>query len=571
MSGVARIKSEFLKRDESPPAMSDGSVRPNPADPAVPTRTRRKKEKIMTRNFGPEKVCPFILPPYPSASADLSCSQETDCHLVCPYADEGCRYSHDLKAAYDAKPPGLPGICPILSSTGRCPVGIMCRWEGSHNTAIIPKVIQTKNAYANSLNQANRSRLQKRQYPFDRSDSVIKLENKKTSMKDKATENSPDHSETGERRIGLVTDEDQIKLRPAEKRKIDFSNKLTLAPLTTVGNLPFRRICKRFGAEITCGEMAMATQLLQGRQSEWALLRKHSSEDIFGVQICGGHVDSMTKAAQLIDENCEVDFVDVNCGCPLDIVWKKGAGSGLLNHGNRLESIVRSMDKVLTRAVVTVKMRAGIKENKNIAHLLIPGLQRAGAALITIHGRSREQRYTRLSDWDYVKQCAEIGKAGTIFGNGDVLSYEDYIQRKEASGVAGIMIARGALIKPWIFTEIREARTWDISSNERFDILRDYTNYGLDLWGSDTRGVETTRRFLLEWLSFLYRYIPYGLLERGPQRINERPPTYFGRNDLETLMASEKSEDWIRISEMLLGPVPDGFSFTPRHKANSYH
>lgn len=88
---------------------------------------------------------------------------------------------------------------------------------------------------------------------------------------------------------------------------------------------------------------------------------------------------------------------------------------------------------------------------------------------------------------------------------------------------------------------------WDISSGERFDILKEYTQFGLEHWGSDTQGVRRTRRFLLEWLSFTYRYIPIGILERYPQRINEKPLPYFGRNDMETLMASPYSNDWVKI------------------------
>lgn len=210
-------------------------------------------------------------------------------------------------------------------------------------------------------------------------------------------------------------------------------------------------------------------------------------------------------------------------------------------------------------------------KTKKIAHTIVPKVAQWGASLITLHGRSREARYTRSADWEYIETCAKAAAPCPVYGNGDILSYQDYVERRErAPTVQGVMIGRGALIKPWIFTEIKEQRLWDISSGERFDILKKYTNYGLEHWGSDTQGVENTRRFLLEWLSFLYRYVPVGLLERPPQQINERPPIYFGRDDMETLMASGNCSDWIKISEMLLGPVPDGFNFLPKHKANSY-
>lgn len=190
---------------------------------------------------------------------------------------------------------------------------------------------------------------------------------------------------------------------------------------------------------------------------------------------------------------------------------------------------------------------------------------------MTVHGRSREQRYTRQADWQYIRQCAQEAAPLPVVGNGDILSYEDYKAAIETCPeLASVMIGRAGLIKPWIFTEIKEQKLWDITSSERLEIIRKYVNYGLEHWGSDNKGVENTRRFLLEWLSFLHRYIPVGLLERPPQKINERPPTYQGRDELETLMASTSAADWIKISEMLLGRVPDNFKFLPKHKANSF-
>ena len=102
--------------------------------------------------------------------------------------------------------------------------------------------------------------------------------------------------------------------------------------------------------------------------------------------------------------------------------------------------------------------------------------------------------------------------------------------------------------------------------------MKNFANYGLEHWGSDQRGVDTTRRYLLEWLSFAFRYVPVGICEENyVQHVNHRPPHAFvGRSDMETLLASPSSRDWEKIVEMFLGPSPDGFHFVPKHKANAW-
>ncbi|XP_011088544.1 tRNA-dihydrouridine(47) synthase [NAD(P)(+)]-like isoform X2 [Sesamum indicum] len=370
----------------------------------------------------------------------------------------------------------------------------------------------------------------------------------------------------------IVEDNDKcLKLHPREKKLIDFREKLYLAPLTTVGNLPFRQVCKVLGADVTCGEMAMCTNLLQGQASEWALLRRHSSEDLFGVQICGAYPDTVARTVELIEQNCTVDFIDINMGCPIDIVVNKGAGSALLMKPTRMKSVVEASSRAVD-IPVTIKVRTGFYEGKNRIDSLIADIGNWGATAVTIHGRTRQQRYSKLANWEYIYQCARAAPSSLqVLGNGDVFSYLDWNSHKsDCPELSTCMIARGALIKPWIFTEIKEQRHWDISSGQRLDILKDYVRFGLQHWGSDSKGVETTRHFLLEWLSYTCRYIPIGLLDNIPQRINWRPPSYFGRDDLETLMASESAADWIRISEMLLGKVPYGFTFAPKHKSNAY-
>jgi tRNA-dihydrouridine synthase 3 len=150
-----------------------------------------------------------------------------------------------------------------------------------------------------------------------------------------------------------------------------------------VGNLPFRRICKEMGADITCCEMAMSTNLLSAQASEWALLKRHMSEDVFGVQLAGAYPDTMTKACQLIKENLKVDFVDINCGCPIDIVFNKGAGCALMTRLDHFRKMVTSLDTLLD-VPLTVKIRTGIKEDTFIAHELIPEIKNWGVSMITV-------------------------------------------------------------------------------------------------------------------------------------------------------------------------------------------
>ena len=212
-------------------------------------------------------------------------------------------------------------------------------------------------------------------------------------------------------------------------------------------------------------------------------------------------------------------------------------GSALALRPGRIQSVVRTMSSVLS-CPLTVKMRVGYDHEVRTAHKLIPKLAEWGAQAVTLHGRSRQQRYTKLADWEYIKQCAgvaselpPIGGAGgaggglPLIGNGDVFSYEDVhsVITGEQGAISSVMIARGALVKPWVFTEVKERRHWDISAIERLDLLKDFTRYGLEHWGTDDLGVARTRNFMLEWLSFLHRYVPVGLLERLPARLQDRP------------------------------------------------
>lgn len=589
------LKRKKIKLDDSVGNQEDQNekVEEDKQDKKRARGQNKSRPHVKYHQLEQQRLCPSIV---------------QDCASKC-FFGEKCKFLHDAGQYMSGKQEDIGPKCYLYETLGKCIYGITCRFAKSHlgegyknviNQALVEQQ-SGKVLVKNSLDKELQQQLRKRKFFFEKSERYLKLMNKsrkdrnegrKTGVKaetqggarEDATSKGDDLSvcpnnatvggaegttqEATRVTMGAITDEDIIKLRPCEKKTIDFRGKLYLAPLTTCGNLPYRRICKRYGADITCGEMAMCTNLLQGQPSEWALMKRHHTEDLFGVQIEGAFPDTMTKCAELLNTRIEVDFVDINVGCPIDLVYNKGGGCGLMTRTNKFEDIVRGMNSVLD-VPLTVKIRTGVQEKVNLAHKLIPELRDWGVSLVTLHGRSREQRYTKLADWDYIKQCAKIADPMPFFGNGDIVSFED-ANRALETGVSGIMVARGALVKPWLFTEIKEQRHWDISSTERFDILRDFTNYGLEHWGSDMQGVERTRKFMLEWLSFLCRYIPVGLLERVPQKLNERPPYYMGRDYMETLMASQNASDWIRISEMLLGPVPPNFTFLPKHKANSY-
>ncbi|KZT01621.1 zinc finger dihydrouridine synthase [Laetiporus sulphureus 93-53] len=526
--------------------------------------------------------------------------------------------SPDVEMA-DAKHPSVDfkTSCPVFEKTGECKHGLKCRFLGGHvregEDGILELVVDEEKkgraavaeAEVNFIDANTLKMLRTKKYLHPVSDAYLKELQAKGGDEGKDTKASktdaqlalePDAEASIAPQLAFDAEAKQetpqeetpqedtpdVPFRAIEKKRLHWSGKTYLAPLTTVGNLPFRRLCVDYGADITCGEMGLAMSFLQGSKEEWSLVRRHPSESIFGMQLAGSKPSLLVPAAEIIGRECagNLDFVDVNCGCPIDLVYRTGSGSALLDAAGKLGKIVVGMNKALGDIPVTVKLRTGVKDGRNTAHKLMPRLgSEFGASALTLHGRTRQQRYTKLADWDYIKLCVDAVRAREaeedlppvpIFGGGDCFSSEDYWRRMESSAVDGIMIGRGALIKPWIFTEIKERSEWDISSRERLELIRKYAEYGLNHFGSDTAGVNTTRRYLCEALSFQYRYIPIGLLETLPGRINDRAPAFRGRDELETLLASADSRDWVRVSEMFLGPAPESWTFTPKHKSNAY-
>ncbi|XP_059744026.1 tRNA-dihydrouridine(47) synthase [NAD(P)(+)]-like isoform X2 [Bos indicus] len=387
--------------------LEDGQTEDGQAEEAAEPGEQLQAQK---RARGQNKCRPHVKPThYDKNKLCPSLVQESAAR--CFYGDR-CRFLHDVGHYLETKPADLGPSCVLFETFGRCPYGVTCRFAGAHlgpeGQNLVREGLVQAPPVRNGLDKALQQQLRKRKIHFKRAEQALRQLSRgplpgptpeATVPEGREAEGAPGQDNcdiqlapqepdtvgppSGPlRTCGPLTDEDVVRLRPHEKRRLDISGKLYLAPLTTCGNLPFRRICKRFGADVTCGEMAVCTNLLQGQTSEWALLKRHPCEDIFGVQLEGAFPDTMTKCAELLNRTIEVDFVDINVGCPIDLVFKKGGGCALMNRLAKFQQIVRGMNQVLD-VPLTVKLRTGVQERVNLAHRLLPDLRDWGAALVT--------------------------------------------------------------------------------------------------------------------------------------------------------------------------------------------
>jgi tRNA-dihydrouridine synthase 3 len=310
-----------------------------------------------------------------------------------------------------------------------------------------------------------------------------------------------------------------------------------------------------WGADVTVGEMAVVKHLLRGRNAEFALLKSDPSEPCFGVQLADRRPESLAEGARLA-ESRGARFVDLNCGCPIAEITGRGLGASLLRKPTRLARLVEAMAKAV-RIPVTVKLRTGWSEDKTNVLEVARACEEAGARAIAIHGRSREQRYGRAADWDLIGRVA-AERTLPVIGNGDILTHYEARARRARSGVRSLMIGRGALIKPWIFREIKEGRDWLPTAVERFGVVWRFVELLCEHFGSDERGRRRILYFLPWHLDFFSRYRPLPEAEyearslEGPL-IHQRRQVGEGLEPLEALLRDPRPETHAALAELMVG------------------
>ena len=236
---------------------------------------------------------------------------------------------------------------------------------------------------------------------------------------------------------------------------IDIQDKLILAPMAGVTDLPFRLLCKEQGCDILYTEMVSAKAMYYKNRNTIPLLALDKREQPIGLQLFGSEPRLLGDMAKQI-EAIGFDFIDVNMGCPVPKVFNNGEGSALMKNPILVGQIVESMAKAVKKPV-TVKIRKGFNDDMinapEIAHIV----EESGGAAVAVHGRTREQFYSGKADWDIIRQVVERVNIPVI-GNGDVCSAEDVLAMEQQTGCEAVMIGRGARGNPWIFSRINEYR-----------------------------------------------------------------------------------------------------------------
>jgi nifR3 family TIM-barrel protein len=276
---------------------------------------------------------------------------------------------------------------------------------------------------------------------------------------------------------------------------------LYLAPMAGVSESPFRRLCRRSGADVVVTEFLSAEGIRRDNPATVSKLRFDPDEHPIGVQIFGADPAAMGEAAAMVTDVFQPDFVDINFGCPVKKVVKRNGGSGCLKDLGLVEGVIRAVS-ASTHLPVTVKIRSGWSEEMRDPVTIALRCQDAGARVLTLHPRTRAQMYTGAARWDEIAAVVDALDIPVV-GNGDIKTAEDALRMHQETGCDGVMIARGSFGQPWIFTQARallEGRPLPPPPpvEERFAIALDHARMAAE-YEPDRRGAAIEFRKHLGW------------------------------------------------------------------------
>ncbi len=269
-----------------------------------------------------------------------------------------------------------------------------------------------------------------------------------------------------------------------------------LAPMAGITDVCFRRLMDEMQAGVLISELVSAKGLFHNSEKTRKMMRIHKNPGtLVGVQLFGESAEDIVQAASVVEET-GADFIDINMGCPVKKVTKKGCGAALLRDPAYLEIFLTTIKKGI-RLPLTVKMRTGWNENELTIHECVEAAYQSGCEWVAIHGRTRAQGYEGKADWDLIAEVKHRAKL-PIIGNGDIRSAAQAKQRLRETGVDAVMIGRGALRNPWIFKECVGVSV----QRAGLELLNHYLNGLRENY--DLRSTLILLRKFSSWLAFGY-------------------------------------------------------------------
>jgi tRNA-dihydrouridine synthase B len=278
---------------------------------------------------------------------------------------------------------------------------------------------------------------------------------------------------------------------------------LFLAPMEDVTYKSFRWMCKKYGADVMYTEFVSSEALVRDIEKTKQKMKLFDFDRPVAIQIYGHNIDSMVRAAQVAEE-AEPDFIDINFGCPMKKIVRHGAGAAMLKDLPKMQEMATEIVKAV-KLPVTAKTRLGWTESSKPIVEAAKRLQDAGIAALAIHGRTREQLYTGVADWNLIGEVKNNPKISIpIIGNGDINSAEKAKQFLDETGVDALMIGRGAIGRPWLFKEVKHfLETGDLipfpTVAEVVDVLREQIQLNLEWRDNERVGILMLRRHFAKY------------------------------------------------------------------------